>query len=76
MEEGFKAALERRKQPNRKAKRLDGEGEAALIALACSAPPEGRASWTLKLLADGLVKMEVVDSISYEIVRRTLKKTC
>ena len=56
-------------------KRLDGQGEAHLIALACGEPPEGRAGWTLKLLADRLVECEIVESISTETVRQTLKKT-
>lgn len=55
-------------------RKLDGEGEARLIALACSEPPEGRASWTLRLLADKLVELEIVDSIGRETVRQTLKK--
>ena len=54
---------------------MDGQGEAHLIALACGEPPEGRAGWTLKLLADWLVERETVESISTETVRRTLKKT-
>ena len=69
------AALGRKRQVNRRPKRLDGQGEAHLIALACGEPPEGRASWTLKLLADRLVECEVVESISTETVRQTLKKT-
>ena len=60
VEEGIEAALGR-KQVNRRPKRLDGQGEAHLIALACGEPPEGRASWTLKLLADRLVECEVVE---------------
>ena len=60
---------------NRRPKKLDGSGEAHLVALACGAPPEGRADWTLKLLADRLVECEIVESISYETVRQTLKKT-
>jgi len=56
-------------------RKLDGEGEAKLVQLACSAPPEGHSRWTLRLLAARLVELEVVDSISYETVRRTLKKT-
>lgn len=55
--------------------KLDGEGEAQLVKLACSQPPEGRANWTLRLLAAQLVELEVVESISYETVRRVLKKT-
>jgi hypothetical protein len=54
---------------------LDGEGEARLIALACSEAPEGRRRWTLRLLADRLVALEVVDAISHETVRQVLKKT-
>ena len=74
--EGLEAAIVRRKQerPSRE-RRLDGEGEARLVALACSAPPDGRERWTLKLLADRLVVLEVVDSICDQTVRRTLKKT-
>ena len=72
---GVEAALERKEQVNRRQKKLDGSGEARLIALACSQPPEGRASWTLKLLAEGLVEREILESISAETVRNTLKKT-
>jgi hypothetical protein len=54
---------------------LDGEGEARLTALACGVTPDGRKRWTLRMLAGKLVEMEIVDSISYETVRRTLKKT-
>ena len=75
VEEGLERALGRKEQLNRKRKRLDGEGEAHLIALACGEPPEGRASWTLQLLADRLVEGEIVESISHETVRQTLKKT-
>ena len=64
VEEGVEAALGRREQLRRRPKKLDGSGEAHLIALACSDPPEGRASWTLKLLADRLVEREIVASIS------------
>ncbi len=74
--EGPLAALERKERirPATPAK-LDGEGEARLVQLACSAPPEGRSRWTLRLLAEHLVELEVVDTISYETVRRALKKT-
>ena len=75
VEEGVEAALGRREQLNRRQKKLDGSGEAHLIALACSQPAEGRASWTLQLMADQLVELEIVESISTETVRRTLKKT-
>lgn len=76
VEDGLDAALSRkpRERPARQPK-LDGRGEARLIALACSAPPEGRKEWTMKLLADRLVELEVVDSISDETVGRVLKKT-
>lgn len=75
VEEGFEAALQRRVQRNRRARKLDGDGEAFLVATACSEAPEGRTAWTLKLLADRLVACEIVESISTETVRKTLKKT-
>ncbi len=75
VEEGLERALGRKEQLNRRPKKLDGQGEAHLIALACSQPPEGRSGWTLQLLAEGLVEREIVDSISTETVRQTLKKT-
>ena len=74
VEEGLTAALFRKKPTGRQYHKLDGAQEAHLIALACSEPPEGRCSWTLRLLADRLVKLEVVASISPECVRMTLKK--
>jgi transposase len=76
VEEGLEAALVRKKQdrPSRERK-LDGRAEARLIALACSEPPDGRAAWTLQLLADRLVELKVVDSVCDETVRRVLKKT-
>ena len=76
VEHGLEAALVRKPQdrPSRLAK-LDGRAEAHLIALACSKPPEGRAEWTMQLLADKLVELRLVDSISDETVRRTLQKT-
>ena len=75
VEQGLAAVLDRAvvRRPSRR--RLDGEQEARLLAVACSPPPEGRARWTLRLLADKMVELEVVESISYETVRRTLKKT-
>ena len=75
VEESIESALNRKKQLRRRQKTLDGEGEARLIAMACGEPPEGRASWTLKLLADQLVECEIVETISTETVRRVLKKT-
>jgi transposase len=76
VEQGLDAALDRkqRERPPREIK-LDGHAEARLIALACSPPPEGRAVWTMQLLADKLVELEVVGSISDETVRLALKKT-
>jgi hypothetical protein len=65
-----------RKAPDREYRRkLDGEQEAHLVALACSAPPEGRKRWTLRLLAERLVRLEVVDDRSHETVRQALKQT-
>jgi len=75
VEEGLPAALERRKPRRQYRRKLDGEGEAHLVALACQKPPEGHRRWTLKLLADRMVQLEYVDQISYQTVRRTLKKT-
>jgi transposase len=75
VQEGLPAALERKKQKNRKPRIFDGDAEAYLIALACSEPPEGRARWTLKLLAGRLVELHLVQTVSTETVRRTLKKT-
>jgi hypothetical protein len=75
VEEGLAAALER-KRPAREYRRLlDGTAEAHLVALACSDPPGGRERWTLRLLADELVRLEVVPTVSYETVRRTLEQT-
>jgi hypothetical protein len=75
VEEGLQAALHRKKPAGRQYRKLDGDQEARLVTLACSAPPTGRARWTLRLLADKLVALEIVDSISPECVRTTLKKT-
>jgi transposase len=73
--DGLDAALERKAPDRQYERRLDGAQEAHLVALACSPPPEGQARWTLKLLASELVALEVVDAVSYETVRRTLKQT-
>ncbi len=72
--DGMERALNEDPRPGQKRK-LDGRGEAVLIATACSDAPEGHEHWTLRLLAGQLVKLQVVDAISYETVRRTLKKT-
>ena len=75
VEEGLEAALAR-KRPDRVYERaLDGAAEARLVAVACSAPPAGRERWSVRLLADGLVRLEVVAAVSHETVRRTLKQT-
>jgi transposase len=73
--EGLPAALERKAPKREYRRKLDGEQEAHLIALACSDPPAGRQRWTLRLLADHLVRLEVVAEISYETVRQTLQQT-
>ena len=74
VEEGIETALNRRPQVNRRPKVLDGDAEARLVAMACGEPPEGCAKWTLRLLADRLVECEIVEAVSAETVRGTLKK--
>lgn len=75
VEGGLEAALERKLPERVYERRIDGEAEAHLVALVCSTPPAGQGRWTLRLLADELVRLEVVESVSYETVRRTLKQT-
>ena len=75
VEEGVGAALVPRKACREYPRKLDGDGEAHLIALACSESPQGRKRWTLELLADRMVVLGHVDSLSYQTVRRVLKKT-
>ena len=75
VEEGLEAALNRRAPTRVYERKLDGAQEARVIALACSAPPPGQARWSLRLLADKLVELEIVEAISYQTVRRALKKT-
>jgi transposase len=75
VEEGLEAALERRRPRRDYERRLDGAGEAHLIALTCSPSPKGRERWTMQLLADKMVALGYVEQISRETVRRTLKKT-
>lgn len=76
VEKGMEMALERKQLETPSRKRiLDGEGEARLIAIGCSKPPEGRAKWTVKMLSDELVALEIVDNISAPTVWRALKKT-
>ena len=72
---GLEAAVNRKAPEREYRRKLDGEQEARLVALACSAPPEGRKRWTLRLLAGQLVQLEVVDAVSYETVRQALKQT-
>jgi Homeodomain-like domain len=72
---GLAAALERKPPDRVYPRRLDGAQEAHLVALTCSGPPAGRERWTLRLLATELVRLEVVETVSYETVRRTLKQT-
>jgi transposase len=74
-QEGWEAALYPRPRLTTPEHRLDGEQEAQLIALTCSSPPAGRTRWSLRLLASGLVERQIVDTISHECVRQTLKKT-
>lgn len=75
VEHGLERALQRKDPDRHYERKLDGKGEAQLIGLACGPAPQGRARWTLSLLADKLVELEVVEAISPETVRRTLKKT-
>ena len=74
VEEGLEAALLPKPSPRVYARKLDGEQEAKLVALACSGPPEGKKRWTLRLLAERMVELEVVPELSHETVRQTLKK--
>jgi transposase len=75
VEEGLELSLSPYRTPNRIYRsKLDGRQEAYLIAMACSTPPEGRSRWTLSLLADQMVELKHVDSVSRETVRQTLKK--
>src|SRR5512142_578819 len=75
VEEGLEAALHGRPPARYKSPKLDGGQQAHLIALACSTPPTGRKRWSLRLLADRMVELESVDTVSYETVRQVLEKT-
>ena len=75
VEHGLEEALVKSKAQRQYMKKADGDFEAHLIALSCSKPPRGHARWSLRLLADKMVELEYTDSISYETVRRVLKKT-
>lgn len=72
---GLEGAVHRKKPAGRQYRKLDGQQEAQLVALACPSPPEGNGRWTLKMPADRLVELEVVDSVSDETVRRVVEKT-
>jgi transposase len=74
VETNLETALSRQEQQQRQARRLDGEQEAHLIALTCGEAPEGQARWSLRLLADRMVELDDVESVSHETVRQTLKK--
>ena len=73
--EGFEAALQPKRPDRVYERRLDGKGEAQLVTIACSQPPDGRTRWAMRMLADRLVDLGVVDRISAQTVRLTLKKT-
>ena len=75
VEEGLEIALNGRKGSRIYARKADGDFEAHLVALSCSKPPEGFARWSLRLLADTVVELDYIDSVSHETVRRVLKKT-
>lgn len=75
VEYGLEVALDKQKAKRQYERKADGDFEAHLIALSCSKPPEGYARWSLRLLADKMVELSYVDEISYETVRRVLKKT-
>jgi len=75
VENGLEDALNHKRTQRPQTKRLDGEAEARLVQLACSEVPNGRARWTMQLLADKLIELEIVETVSDETVRTTLKKT-
>jgi transposase len=75
VEEGIESALNRREQKKRRQRIIDGEKEAYLIAIACSETPGGKSNWTLQMLADKMVELKVVEQVSIETIRQSLKKT-
>jgi len=75
VEHGLEDALVRRQPKQTTRHKIDGAAEAKLIALACSAPPEGRTRWTIRLLADKVVELNIVEDVGRETIRKTLKKT-
>ena len=75
VEEGFEACVERKPMSNTRLPKVDGDTEAHLIALSCSKAPDGFARWSLRMLADKMIELKHVDHISYETIRKVLKKT-
>ena len=75
IEGGLEESILRKKPDRVHERRLDGEGEAHLIALACGEPPDGYEHWSLRLLKDRIIRLEIVENISHETIRQTLKKT-
>jgi hypothetical protein len=75
VEEGFESCMDRKQYPEVKDVKTDGDFEAHLVALSCSKAPQGYARWSLRMLADKMVELNYVDAVSYETVRRVLKKT-
>ena len=75
VEEGLEIALSRKTPKKQRQRRLDGKQEAHLIALTCSSPPNGQGRWTLRMLAERMVALDYVETVSHETVRQTLKKT-
>jgi transposase len=74
VESGLEATLNHKRTPRPQTKRLDGEAEARLVQLACTEAPDGRERWTMQMLADKLIELEIIETISDETVRTTLKK--
>jgi len=75
VEDGFEACMDRKPYPEVKEVKTDGDFEAHLVALSCSKAPEGYTRWSLRMLADKMVELKYVEEVSYETVRRVLKKT-
>jgi len=75
VEQGLEAALDKKKAERQYSRKADGDFEAHLVALSCGTPPQGHVRWTLRLLTERMVELEYIDSVSYETVRRVLKKT-
>jgi transposase len=74
VEEGFEACMDRKPYPAVKEMKVDGDLEAHLVAISCSKAPEGYARWSLRMLADKMIELKYVESISYETIRQVLKK--